>query len=362
VTLNLRFEEQEGNKLKLVWMGDNWSTTYSVRIQSVKAATDQLRQILDQVSEHYRTSVAPDYSAFLTDLAATGAALADSLFDNIVDGDPAEAAQARQNIFDTPGRQALNIYSDMSVHVPWGFAFEGDPWQLPDPTRTPADFACFWLNRFNITVRCNSAAQLRPSARPKETFRVLYALHKELHQAAVAVLPAGTKEKLDDLLAMNIGTSTDWVDCREKWERIVENDSIFYIFGHSDGQSIALSPGNTLRDRINTTMFRSTFKKKHGSRTATICFVNGCGTARGILDASFLNASSGPGYYGFIGTEAELSNEFATIYGMEFMGKMCRQGRSVQEAFEELRTELFPLSLFYACFAHPDFRVADPHA
>ena len=115
---------------------------------------------------------------------------------------------------------------------------------------------------------------------------------------------------------------------------------------------------DSLKDRINTVRFRSTFQKQSGSRTSTICFVHGCSTARGILDASFLNAASGPGYHGFIGTEAEVSNEFATIYGMEFMTKLCDDGRSVQEAIQELRTQLFPLSLFYSCFANPDFRIA----
>jgi hypothetical protein len=80
----------------------------------------------------------------------------------------------------------------------------------------------------------------------------------------------------------------------------------------------------------------------------------------GPLFDSFISATSGPGFHGFIGTEAEVANNFAASYGIAFMKQLCENGQSVGEAFERLQIEKFPTSLFYTCYANPMFRVPRP--
>jgi hypothetical protein len=223
-----------------------------------------------------------------------------------------------------------------------------------------ADFKDFWSSRFCIATRFSKTSHLKDEARSRTNFRVLYVLHKDAFQKARSQLAPPDQLCLDRLIAQDATNAVDWNSARDKWRSIAENDSIIYIFGHSNGQEIALSDGDEPHHRLSAGAFRSSFKKK-GTRSATICFTNGCWTAAGHKDQSFLTATALPGFHGFIGSEAEVSNEFATRYGLEFMRNICDRGCSIQETFEHLRQELFPLSLLYSCFAHGKFRI-EPRA
>jgi hypothetical protein len=69
-----------------------------------------------------------------------------------------------------------------------------------------------------------------------------------------------------------------------------------------------------------------------------------------------------PGFQGFVGSETDMWNEFALRYGAEFIHRLCYTERYLDDILEELRSELFPLSLFYTCFAQPHFRLSPPDA
>jgi hypothetical protein len=92
---------------------------------------------------------------------------------------------------------------------------------------------------------------------------------------------------------------------------------------------------------------------------------NGCRTAAPKpeseevpISANFLKETRKPGYYGFIGTETVVSNIVACRYGTEFLWRLCKQGKSVGEAFDELLLDetLFPHNTLYTCFADRKFR------
>jgi hypothetical protein len=363
MTLSLTITGQSDSKLKLAWRDDDQSfhpAPYCVGQNTLRDASQQLRDVLTRLSTHYRTTDAPSYAGFLAELSQRGFELHESLFLPPESGQDA-ADDVKAYIGDLTDRQALTIYSDASVHVPWGFVFPLEaPLSKESSSGTLADFKDFWSSRFRITTRFSKTSALRECVRNRMNFRVLYVLHKDAFQRARSQLPASDQQCLDRLVAQEAANAVDWNSARDKWRAIAENDSIIYIFGHSNGKEIALSDGDEPQHRLSAGSFRVAFRKSNTTKSATICFTNGCWTAVGDGDQSFLTATALPGFHGFIGSEAEVSNDFATRYGLEFMRDMCDHGWSIQETFDHLRQALFPLSLLYSCFAHGKFQIQPP--
>jgi len=199
---------------------------------------------------------------------------------------------------------------------------------------------------------------------------MLHALHKDRFNAAVGLLPRQQRQVLEGLVEFEVGHVTDWDQCRDKWQTIQNNDSLLHIFGHSDGEKVFLSdaPSSDVHC-LEADRFKTLFAKARQTQSVTICFLNGCRTGAGPVGESFLDVLFDRGFQGFIGTEAEVSNEFAATYAAEFLSRLWFGGASVRETFEALRVELFPLSLMYSCYAHPEFRIeastmganAEPH-
>jgi hypothetical protein len=359
MTLIVRMEGQSSH-LKLVWMDGegNWSSApYSVGLQTVIEASKNVRRVLEEFVNASMRGEAPDHRPFLPRLAVAGAALRYSLFDQGgLDGKDA-GVKVSAAMGASAERQRLTVISDASAHIPWGFLFCNDPFNLPKCVDTLEDFNGFWLSRCFVVTRFNNSSPLPAVSQRKRDCRVLYALHAEMHKAALRQLSNSEQDQIEQLLGREIGEAHDWMSCREKWNAIQNYDSVFYIYGHSNGQKILLSDDEDPRYQIDAATFNLVFQKENGSQTASICIVNGCRTGEGFFDHSFLTVMARPGFHGFIGTEAEVTNDFAARYGMEFMRRICEEGRSVQDAFEELRATLFPMSLLYACFANPEFRV-----
>jgi hypothetical protein len=354
--LVLKVRGQETSKIKIAWGDDQWDPpTYSVSRGLVSAAATKVRLVLNQISEEYMRQPNPDYSPFLTDLAQAGADLSSELFDAI-DGDRQTAIDAKALIAQTTTRRPLTIHSDASIHVPWGFVFLGDPDAMPAPTRTIADFSDFWLERYSISTRFNPCNLMPNTARPRANFRILLALHKGLHERAQEHIPHERKECFQRIQRYQVGVVAEWELCRRKWREISKQDSVLYVYGHSDGTSIELDPAIDPNPKMEAVRFHNFFRKADAS-SASIFFLNGCVTGSGQDHDGFLRVTSMPGFYGFIGTEANVPNKFASEYGIDFMHHLCELGLSVQESYDKLRISHFPLSLLYSCFAHPHFRV-----
>jgi hypothetical protein len=355
--LTLIVAAQDTNKLKLAWSGDNWRPDpYLVGRNLVESAAEGVRSILCELTDHYMRASAPDYRPLLPRLAEAGATLSDVLFSpQGGDGDAAE--QAKDAIAAMEPRQRMTIYSDASVHVPWNFVYRGDPDGPRDASGTIADFRDYWSSLFSVNTRFNRTELLADKPRARANFRVLYILHKDQLNKAKQNLKTDETECLDKLLQYEVGEAVDWETSFRKWSQIEQNDSIVYVFGHSDGHRIALDDGNDPKYQLDAARILHRFKKKSKSPSATIWFVNGCRSAAGNMDNGFLTVTSSPGCHGFIGAEAEVPNDFATRYGIAFMQHLCEDGWCVQETYDCLREQLFPLSLLYSSFAHPRFRI-----
>jgi hypothetical protein len=374
------------DRLKLVWTGygpgdDAWTPSpYEVSKGKLIQAAEQVRINLRQLAESPEPLPKDQYQKLLRRLAQRGAELHQNLF-SVEDGDGGSAIDAkrymeearRAGFLDDRSVPVLSIIiCDDTALLPWGFVFCGDNDEIPSPpSLSISDARDFWLSSFRLTTRVTGGRRL-PNPR-KPTSRTVLALHEELFSCARRDLERSEELacRLDDLLSESGAAATKWSECRALWKDIREDhDSILYLFGHSDGQRILLKDGVCDGDpdfEMPVSSFEYTFQKDLDTRSASIVLLNGCRTAApqplsgsAPVSANFLTATRRPGFHGFIGTEAEVPSAFASRYGVAFLWQLCREGKSVGEAFDALRREptLFPLSLLYTCFADRDFRLA----
>ncbi len=359
MTLQVQLTAQ-GDDVKLSWTGQ-FRKCYCVNRDRVRQASQTVRDILQLVATEYQDDQA-SYAAYLQPLAYAGHLLKGALFyptDN-TDVDP-----LLKYLEGLPPATPLTIFSDSSVQVPWNFVFSGDAQTLPPATQKIQDFASFWTSRFKIRIRFINTELPPRGPINRASVKTLCALHRSRFRAAERVLEehVDLAPKIERLLNHEVGTTADWNDCREKWKQIADSDSVLYIFAHSDGQKLYLKEEKDIHDindrfryELDTNGFHTTFKKRN-AETNTICFINGCRTADGELGNGFLSVTSGPGFHGFIGSEAEISNKHATRYAVEFLSELIDNGRSVDQAFEQVRSVCFPMSLWYSCYAHPEFKL-----
>jgi hypothetical protein len=358
------------DKVKLVWrVGDAILSPYFVNGEALTTAAQRVRDVLCRISYNYMRDPTPDYFQLLPELVSAGDELNAVLF-TVIEGSDRSAEQIKKYLAELPtidllehphGRTRLTIFSDASVHIPWNFVIRAESSSLPaKKTETIKDFSQFWISALAITSRFNKSELLPLKRRTREDCKVLYALHKERYLAAKKILLPEEQSRFDKLLSYEVKDATTWDRCREKWTGISDSDSILYIFAHSDGQRLFLNNKKENEDGsdfLDAARFLKTFRKKGSTTSATVCFVNGCQTSAGLGRNSFLAVTSGIGFQGFIGTEAEVSNEFAIRYGIEFMDRLYLKGLTVLATMNELLIHLFPQSLLYSCFAHGDFRI-----
>ena len=371
----------EDGHLKLVWTATgpegSWpAQPYEVSRGSLQQASEMVRGVLRRLATLPDPAPEDQYQVVLCELFARSDALCDNLF-SAADGGQAIADDARDLLRNARSEAATAqadppsleiILCDETVHVPWGFVFDQEASDPPAKfNQSVEDLADFWLICFKLGVRFQGGRSRLPKPGCAGG-RSLYALHEDLFTRARAALRKRSEEldhRLDELLGGDALTATTWTDCRQHWRQIAEEyDSIVYMFGHSDGERIILADGREAVDAVlPASSFGTSFRKRSDTRTASICILNGCRTAAPSASqpwpASFLSATRRPGFFGFVGTETEVPNDFASRYGVKLLWRLCREGQSLGDAFDALRREsdLFPLNLLYTCFANRNFRL-----
>jgi hypothetical protein len=339
--------------------------SYCVNRDQLRNASQEVRGVLEDIAREY-VSKNGSYERFLPALARAGESLKVALFSPVDQDTSVEGLVSYLDL--QPRGTPLTVFSDSTVHVPWGFVYGKDPRQL-GPTRFElSDFDDFWLSLFKVRVRFNQTDL--PPSRPisKDRIKTLLALHQSRFRAATeeyAETHPDLLAKIECLLKYQLGSTADWEDCRDKWESMTNDDSILYIFAHSDGKKLYLEESEKIdvaekyKYELDTTGFSKVFKKRQTTVASnTLCFINGCRTADGDWGNGFLSITSGRGFHGFIGSEAEIANDWATRYAVEFLYALIEGGKSVDEAYEDTRKLVFPMSLWYSCYAHPSFRIS----
>jgi hypothetical protein len=387
---------KEGDQFKLIWTvvepDEIWDPpSYVVDPGRLQQAAAGVRAQLRAIAFMPPRNTA-EFSSLLKKLAQRGRELFLHLMPDPINGEASELQQRLEYAAEISEKQQLDEVAEGrndgrsdqktsrpnlkvtlgtdELFVPWGFLFPRSKGHLPPaPSFSLRDMMGFWLSQFNITVVYGGSRSM-PRKRKLNFCRVL-ALHEGMFVAARRILDKETSGRLDTLLESEPEPATDWDSFRNTWDRVKDdNDTVLYLYGHSDGKQIHLSD---LSDDPKYALLSTSLisYRKRNSDSATLFMLNGCQTAApapacpyGAISANFLKETRQPGCYGFIGTEAEISNTFACQYGTEFLWRLCREGKSVGESFDELlkSDDLFPQNLLYTCYADRKFRFVQAFA
>lgn len=354
--ISLVFAPDDASKIKVTWSdGIQLTKPYSVSRGEFEAVTADCRAKLEAMVDEFRSAVAPKYGPYLASLSECGRDLYYLLFDGCVEGrDTAREVRAwLEN--EVTGLTQLSVISDLSFHVPWTLVSSAaDRKTECKQSDDIADYKEFWGLKYSVSVLCNSMSMRSlHAARKRAGFKLLFVMHEKELETAKGALSTSEKAYLEELMKRPVGSAYSWQKAFEKWEAIVGDDSLLYVLCHSDGTKLTLDA-----DEIDVTKFRRIFSRSDtGSRAATLCFFNGCSTARGNLDNGFRSASVIPGFCGFVGTEAPIPMGFAVKFGLAFVRDFAEQGLSVQRVVDKLRREHWPLGMLYGCYAHPNFSI-----
>jgi hypothetical protein len=295
------------------------------------------------------------YSSALEELRECGKELHTALFFT-EDNNPRieEFADALRRL--ATGAELAVVCSDDEVTLPLGFAFEG---KAPSQQRRPSreDFAGFWLDRFDITmlVQGSGCDETSLTVDP-ESFRTLYALDKTATDDALSYL-GDDRRKLKQLTLVDVQDHYDWDNVESAYTKMRETNGVVFVLAHSDGDRLVLSGR-----KMDCLCFGNMINRGREEGHVLLLVLNCCMSATGGEQRSLLSAVARRGVCGLIGTEAEILNTFALRCGIRLMWELCAEGRNLGEAFKTMQRaeDLFPLNLFYTCYAERDFQLRQP--
>jgi hypothetical protein len=125
------------------------------------------------------------------------------------------------------------------------------------------------------------------------------------------------------------------------------------FFCHASGTDLLIGA-----ETLSATDFERKFARNEiKTCPPTLVFLAGCRTAIGSLAAGFLEATSGPGFCGFIGTEVLVPDIFTLRFLAQFLDHLFASGRSVSEVMQDLRREHWPLSLVFSICCTGELRL-----
>jgi hypothetical protein len=312
---------------------------------------------------------APDYSAFLPELAEQAIYLRKNLFIPAERKYAEEASGASDELAQAPPGRPLLVTCNTPVHLPWSFVAQQTPMPPMRPGEERAVFDAFWGGHFDVAVRF-AAARRNPVPISSRDFRLLGLMTEtEFERALGAIRDEHERAELyamaERLFSLEIGRTSDFRRAASGWLEIERNPSALYIFGHCDGTAIYLREEGQPDSRMPIARFKADYYiQSKTSPPPRLLFINGCRSAAGEGTLSFLQSAWEIGFRGCIATEAEVPNAFALRYGLRFMDRLCfgdqnGQAYTVGQAFRELRDSagLFPLNRLYGCYADHNFSI-----
>lgn len=352
---------RHGDEVQLIWARPNrWEEEYYITFVDLQNKSRQIGDLLSelnaftQVNENIDASWLPGgaYENLLLRLRAAGIDLYLALFNGLKEGGVESWVAARVTAMKDA---TLTIKCHKSVSVPWGFVCPLAYENQPQIDRDIADFSGFWLHTYHITMQVRGSTCERPEA---ENFKVLYAMHRE-EFLAIAPSLAKDRDRWEELLKLDVGQVSDWTRAGEKWKDIATGDNLLFVFCHKDEKGLYLGKENDPSRQISLERFENRFTRNEPG--STLLFLNGCASVAGGC-GSFLSTVGRPGFCGLIGTEAEVSNDFALRYAARFISKFVQERLPIGKAFLAMRAEkdLYPRSLLYACYAFPGFGIRTP--
>jgi len=371
----LKVEPDLADRYKVSWGidGPDAVTSYHIGTVSIGDAAVAVRAQLDALSNcaHANpdaySSNAPEqrahFRSILRNLAQAGRALRQALFN-----DPAKAAEIRElqelrtDQYGS-GDNVLEIHPDRYLDVPWGLIYDGNVPALAehaDVEQEMRDLSGFWCLKYRLSAIVGHHVRAKSKwTRPRETFGMLSLINHDVKFRLSEDLPKDLYDEFCEYLNPPVGEPSDLDHCLSLVESTKSVDVLVHFLGHHDKQKLVLGDKYQLSyqdfaDLLETLTNREELRN---ARPCGLLFLNGCDSAVGEKDRSLRNQASRPELCGAIATESKVRRKYAALFGVHFLRRLIRQGKTLSTAMHELHHDsaLWPENLLYGCYAHPDF-------
>ena len=220
----------------------------------------------------------------------------------------------------------------------------------------------FWAYKYSIAVVYSG---LTPESlrgpRDRSEFRSVSGLARDIVDEAEQTLTPSERHFVTWIHERPAGSAYGWEGVQTRWKEAKDKDRILYFLAHMTGTEVSFSDD----DRVGVTAMRMWLSEEYEDREGdsySIMFLNGCSSAVNELDRGFFDAASRYGFCGLIGSEAQVPTEFAVRYGAALVDEIWQSGKTLREILHDLLTRHWPVSIFYGCYANPDYHVEAPDA
>jgi hypothetical protein len=358
LTIRIRTGDDTGTLLVEWAEGKREFRPYAVQERLITEEAATIRRALQSIVDAARDSRTSEYGVLTRRLAQCGYALKEALFSGYSEADR-EQSQRVQNWL---SKQPLTAFDtvDFRVYprkpVPWGLIYDKQVERdSGGPAPDPKEFSEFWCEKYSTVVHYNTVHPDESSVWPEASFQILAGAHKAIWAPAWPEIPEEERDYLTQLLSLPDQPKFSFQELYEAWN-LQRNDRPYGLLNlYCHGSASALNIGN---ETISAARFRQRFSRKSSaSLPPTLVFLAACQTAIGDLEGDFLDATSGPGFCGFIGAEAMIPDLFTLRFLTRFLASFYGGFGSVSEVMHNLRREHWPLSLVFSLCCRNDLRL-----
>ena len=352
--LKVRIAYADDHKRTVVWQDPecDWFS-YEVDLDLLVEKAREIRNCLnDFVVQCMKPNGATHCGAELKALAKAGYDLYQALFYN--DGTGRNPTEIKEWLRKQENCR-INFTVIDRIHIPWGLIFDRDPETLNGQEKdTGIDiYRDFWCIKYQLSSMYSRLCPTR--SRSFTSIRLVSVLNQNVFDKVLPHLGDNEKKILDWLNTQYGPSLFGSKELIEKWKSEGEDVDILLFYCHADGTALSLSHN----DRLSMHDFKLKLQKqvKTGDTPACLVFLNGCSTAVGEDSGGFLDATSKPGFCGFIGTETSVPDVFAMRYGLTFIFELLNSGKPVYQIANELRVAHWPVSLVYGTYCYPPLQI-----
>jgi hypothetical protein len=380
--------------LKIVWRVGGYSIgQYLIPRSYLLQSSARIRRCLERLVSKYDPSAGPgSCRAQLNELANAGFQLYQMLFEP---SDDNEDASRVQRWLKEHGPLLIRFVLEEAMHIPWGLVFDSDPSNLTleqgdsrgavstsehfknsrqasetrrdeasdrprvelEPSDLLAPYDHFWCLRYWLAA---TSERIKPPSTldviPKNSLCILPVLNRSVLEKSLGRLDASEREDIVRFLGSHKPVYNKQA-LDDRWSEINEAYRLVYVLSHANPTRLELDAD----DAITPEDIYLLPKKRSGIRpNHSLLILNGCFTAGGDQGDGFLEATQRSGFFGFVGAETSIPQEFAVRFGQEFLSAFHDTGQCLYEIMHELRCKHWPLGLLYSIYCSPWIEIAPP--
>lgn len=361
----LKLSKAGDEGIRMLWgTEDGPYDPYHIGPATLEAACAAVRAALAELVHVSGTEEPRVRARALRELAVAGWELHHTLFPTKGDVDAAARAKSAKNALVSNfarGDTKLRISGHPEIHVPWALVFESDINQLAQDAGQLEAFGGFWGLKYALSSTLSGYTQpYAKMVRRAPNIRLLSLLNYAEAQTARDRLSEDLRAAYNALIDRPVGVAYDMESCWTLIEKAVSYDTIMHIFSHQSRGKLDLGDAECISITQFDILLGRLAEQSGDTPSYSLVMLNGCDTASGNMDYSFVSTINRPGLCGLIGTEAVVPRDFAALFAIRFLTLMLTEGKSIGESMAELQHEptLWPLSLLYGCYAQPEYRIS----